>query len=55
MPFTGSHPAVVLPLLRIGMPASALVIGSLTPDLPYYLPTPFTWAADALDRGGARC
>ncbi|MGY1726229.1 DUF4184 family protein [Geodermatophilus sp. SYSU D01062] len=38
MPFTGSHPAAVLPLLRTGLPASALVAGSLAPDLPFYLP-----------------
>jgi hypothetical protein len=38
VPFTGSHPAAVLPLLRTGLPASALVAGSLAPDLPYYLP-----------------
>lgn len=38
MPFTGSHPAAVLGLTRLGLPASALVIGSVTPDLPYYLP-----------------
>lgn len=42
MPFTASHPAAVLPLLGRGLPASALVIGSVTPDLPYYLPMPFT-------------
>lgn len=42
MPFTASHPAAVLPLARLGLPASALVVGSLAPDLPYYLPTPFT-------------
>jgi hypothetical protein len=40
MPFTGSHPAAVLPLMRWGLPPSALVIGSMAPDLPYYLPTP---------------
>lgn len=45
MPFTGSHPAAVLPFMRLGLPASALVIGSLAPDLPYYLPTPFTAVA----------
>jgi hypothetical protein len=39
MPFTGSHPAAVLPLTR-WLPPSALVIGSMSPDLPYYLPTP---------------
>ena len=42
MPFTVSHPAAVLPLLGLRLPASALVIGSLAPDLPYFLPTPFT-------------
>jgi len=40
MPFTGSHPAAVLPLVRLGLPPSALVIGSMVPDLPYYLPAP---------------
>jgi hypothetical protein len=38
VPFTASHPAAVLPFLRTPLPASALVIGSLAPDLPYYLP-----------------
>jgi hypothetical protein len=38
VPFTGSHPAAVLPFLRTGLPASALVAGSLAPDLPFYLP-----------------
>lgn len=37
MPFTGSHPAAVLPLLRTPLPASALVVGSMTPDLPLYV------------------
>jgi uncharacterized protein DUF4184 len=41
VPFTGSHPAAVLPLLRplrrLGVPASAPVIGSLAPDLPFYV------------------
>jgi hypothetical protein len=37
VPFTGSHPAAVLPLLRTPLPASALVIGSMTPDLPLYV------------------
>lgn len=39
MPFTFSHPAAVLPLLRTPLPASALVIGSMVPDLPLYAPT----------------
>ena len=38
MPFTGSHPAAVLPLLRTGLPASGLVIGSMAPDVPYFVP-----------------
>jgi hypothetical protein len=38
VPFTGSHPAAVLPFLRTPLPASALVIGSLAPDLPFYVP-----------------
>lgn len=40
MPFTLSHPAAVLPLrglLRGRLPFAALVAGSVSPDLPYYL------------------
>ncbi|WP_042390675.1 DUF4184 family protein [Streptacidiphilus melanogenes] len=45
MPFTLSHPAAVLPLLRAGrgrapLIASGLVAGSLAPDLPYFLDSP---------------
>jgi hypothetical protein len=41
MPFTGSHVAAVLPLTRAAwLVPSALVIGSMIPDLPYYLPLP---------------
>ncbi|MET8355142.1 DUF4184 family protein [Micromonospora sp. NPDC005206] len=41
MPFTGSHVAAVLPLARSAWLApSALVLGSMVPDLPYYLPLP---------------
>jgi Domain of unknown function (DUF4184) len=43
VPFTGSHPAAVLPFLGTPLPASALVIGSMAPDLPYYLPVDFPW------------
>ena len=43
MPFTGSHPAAILPFLRTTLPASALVIGSMTPDIPYYLPVGLPW------------
>jgi hypothetical protein len=41
MPFTASHAAAVLPLMRWGLVPSALVIGSMSPDLPYFVPTPF--------------
>ena len=44
MPFTGSHPAAVLPLLRTSLPASALVAGSIAPDVPFYLPVGLPWA-----------
>jgi hypothetical protein len=37
LPFTLAHPAIVLPLRRTGLVFSALIIGSLTPDFPYYL------------------
>jgi hypothetical protein len=43
VPFTGSHPAAILPFLRTPLPASALVIGSMAPDFPYYLPVAFPW------------
>ncbi len=48
MPFTGSHPAAVLPLLGTPLPASALVIGSAAPDLPYYLPVRLGWPTHSL-------
>jgi len=41
VPFTGSHPAAVLPLIGIGLAPSALVIGSMSPDFPYFAPGPF--------------
>ena len=52
MPFTGSHPAAVLPLL--GLPAvgaplaglrlvpAGLVAGSMAPDLPIFVPLPIS-------------
>lgn len=43
MPFTGSHPVAVLPLLRTPLPASALVVGSIAPDVPFYLPLELPW------------
>jgi hypothetical protein len=38
VPFTASHPAAVLPFLRTSLPMSALVAGSLAPDVPFYVP-----------------
>ncbi len=43
MPFTPSHAAAVLPFLRTGLPASALIAGSIAPDLPFYLPFELPW------------
>ncbi len=40
MPFTLSHPAAVLPLLRGPFVPAALVAGSLAPDVPYFSPLP---------------
>lgn len=37
MPFTLSHPAAVLPLLRHPFSAPALVCGAVAPDMPYFL------------------
>ena len=45
MPFTPSHVAAVLPLVRFGLVPSALVVGSMVPDLPYFLPTPLSGAS----------
>jgi len=39
MPFTLAHPAAVLPVRRIpGLRTFPLIIGSITPDLPYFAP-----------------
>jgi Domain of unknown function (DUF4184) len=37
LPFTLAHPAAVLPLSRTKLVFSALVIGSMAPDFPYFL------------------
>ncbi|HWR15026.1 MAG TPA: DUF4184 family protein [Terriglobales bacterium] len=37
MPFTISHAAAVLPLPRKRLPLSALVVGSMAPDFPYFV------------------
>jgi hypothetical protein len=38
MPLTISHPAVTIPFARRGLVLSAVIIGSLTPDYPYFIP-----------------
>jgi Domain of unknown function (DUF4184) len=39
MPFTLAHPAAVLPLRRLRLLRTVpLIIGAMTPDVPYYLP-----------------
>ena len=54
MPFTLSHPAAIIPAARV-LPASALVIGSMVPDTPFYLPVSLVmrshhwWAIGTLD------
>ncbi len=45
MPFTFSHPAIILPLQKASpkyFNFTALVIGSLAPDLPYFLSLSYT-------------
>jgi hypothetical protein len=37
VPMTLAHPAAVLPLRRFGMPMTALVIGSMVPDVPLFM------------------
>src|ERR1700693_4633907 len=39
MPFTFSHPAIVLPLTlkKIRLSATGLIIGSMTPDFEYFI------------------
>src|SRR4051794_7249525 len=45
VPFTASHPAAVLPLVGTGLVPSALVIGSMVPDVPLFAPGPVSYAA----------
>ncbi|EIV96340.1 DUF4184 family protein [Frankia sp. QA3] len=40
MPFTLSHPAAVLPLRWLGLPMSAMVAGSMVPDVPVFFGWP---------------
>jgi len=44
MPFTLSHPALILPLRRTALPFSALFIGAMTPDFNYFI---FEYSANA--------
>lgn len=37
MPLTLSHPAAVLPLRRLGLPMTSMVVGSMVLDIPLYL------------------
>jgi hypothetical protein len=38
VPFTPCHAAAALPFLRTPLPAAAVVLGTVAPDLPYYAP-----------------
>ena len=38
MPLTISHPAASIPLTKLGLVLSALIIGSMTPDFSYFIP-----------------
>src|SRR4051795_8346118 len=38
MPFTPSHVAAALPFLRTPLLPAAVVVGTMAPDIPYYVP-----------------
>jgi hypothetical protein len=38
VPFTPSHIAAALPFVRTPLPVAPLVIGTMAPDVPYYVP-----------------
>ncbi|MET0806095.1 MAG: DUF4184 family protein, partial [Lacisediminihabitans sp.] len=40
MPFTPSHIAAILPFVRTPLLPASLAIGSMVPDLPYFVPLP---------------
>ncbi|QAY60846.1 DUF4184 family protein [Microbacterium protaetiae] len=49
MPFTPSHAIVALPFVRTPLPAAAIAIGAMTPDLPLFLrgtPIDYKWTHD---------
>nr|WP_274637612.1 DUF4184 family protein [Microbacterium bovistercoris] len=46
MPFTPSHAIVALPFVRSPLPAAAIAVGAMTPDLPLFLrgtPIAYEW------------
>ena len=45
MPFTPSHAVAILPFVRTPLPAAALVVGSMAPDLQYFVPLDLTRSA----------
>jgi hypothetical protein len=51
MPLAPAHPAVVLPLQRLGLPLSALVLGAVAPDAPVYLPVGVSYETTHSGRG----
>lgn len=51
MPLTLSHPAAVLPLRRLGLPMTAMVVGSMVPDIPLFLRWPSGYALTHSLRG----
>jgi hypothetical protein len=53
MPLAPAHPAVVLPLQRLGLPLSALVAGAVAPDAPVYLPIGMSYETTHSGRGVA--
>jgi len=51
VPFTVSHVAAVLPGARTRIPMAALVVGAMSPDIPYFLPRG-PWALPTHTLGG---
>ena len=43
MPFTPSHAVVALPFVRSPLPAGAVAVGSMAPDLPLFFPVGVTY------------
>ncbi len=51
MPLAPAHPAAVLPLRWLRLPTSAMVVGSVSPDAPVYLPVGVEYATSHSLRG----